>query len=140
MGETAPDLELPDCDGVMHRIHAACGQPLWIFEFAGWCPPCRQEAAGLQARADAAAARGIQTWMIVSADDGFAAPDAADCRRYRDQYGLTLPVLYDAEGAFQRTWRVPANAVNVVLDAAGVVRFNRQFASDAQVDAALDAL
>ncbi|MCA9545133.1 MAG: hypothetical protein KC613_12105, partial [Myxococcales bacterium] len=41
VGDVAADLQLPDCDGTLHSVHAECGQPLWIFEFAAWCPPCR---------------------------------------------------------------------------------------------------
>lgn len=140
VGEVAPDLELPDCEGTPHRLHATCGEPLWIFEFAGWCPPCRQFAAGLEARAQAALASGVQVWMIVSANDDFGRPDAAVCRRYREQYGLTFPVLYDAQGQFQQRLRTAQNAVNVVIDAEGVITFHRQFASDADVAAAVQGV
>lgn len=37
LGATIPDLELPDCDGNLHRVHDLCDrEAAWIFSFAPW--------------------------------------------------------------------------------------------------------
>jgi hypothetical protein len=37
IGESIPDLALPDCDGNLHRFHDQCEKPtVWIFALEGW--------------------------------------------------------------------------------------------------------
>jgi len=37
VGDITVDLELPDCDGNMHRLHNLCGRKAsWMFGMAGW--------------------------------------------------------------------------------------------------------
>lgn len=70
----------------------------------------------------------VGAFFIISANSNFGAPSAADCRRLRDRYGISVPVLYDADGAFTQELGIPDNDMSFVLDEGNVITFKRQFA------------
>ncbi|MCB9535349.1 MAG: TlpA family protein disulfide reductase [Myxococcales bacterium] len=135
-----PSLTLMDCDGTPHDLRDLCGSDAaWIFEFAAWCPPCRSFARNMNARLADYADEDLAVYLVISADANFGAPDAADCRAIREQYGLQIPVLYDPNGDFQRVFGVPDNDVHVVLDGDGTITLKEHYASEAEVYDAIDA-
>lgn len=137
IGDRIPSFSLPDCDGTLHDLQSLCGQPGFVFEFAAWCPPCRQFAREFNAFwGQFPEAAGF---VIVSATENFGPPDAASCRAIRDQYALPVPVLYDAEGRFAATFGVPQNDMAFVTGPDGTLQFKAHYSSRAQKEQALRA-
>jgi|JI10StandDraft_1071094.scaffolds.fasta_scaffold88919_3 peroxiredoxin len=137
VGDVIPSLILPDCDGTPHDLQSLCGQVGFFFEFAAWCPPCRRFASQFEDFwAEFPQAQGF---VVLSADENFAAPDADDCRRIRDQYDLPVTVLYDPEGQLARVFDVPTNDMAFVTARDGTLRFKRQYSTTEQKAAALRA-
>ncbi|TNF35692.1 MAG: redoxin domain-containing protein [Deltaproteobacteria bacterium] len=125
VGDVLADLTLYDCDGSPHRIADLCGRPASILTtFAGWCPVCRGDAA--HANADYAGFKAkspdFEWFFVITAADGANALNPAYCAAIRDDYGLTMPVLLDADGVFPGHIGVTStNAWTVALDADGVI-------------------
>lgn len=116
-GDIAPDLTLTDCDGVEHTLYDLCERrAVWLFEFADWCPPCREFAGGSANRIyDRFQGPDFGAWMVISEDAGFTGADAADCTEIRDRYGIHMPVLFDTSGALQSAFGVASNEIHIVL-------------------------
>jgi hypothetical protein len=138
----APELVLMDCDGVERSLHALCGAPAaWVFEFAGWCPPCIAFAEDHANDVHASfSPRGVEGYVVISETDSSGPPTLAYCRQVREAFGLTMPVLIDPEGLLQRQYDAPSNSYSVVMGEGNVIRWRAQYAEDllpAQLEAAL---
>jgi peroxiredoxin len=140
VGDTVPDIVLSDCDGNLHRIHASCGKALWIFEYAGWCPPCRAFASGMEAMYQSFDHEQVDAWLVIGATADFSPPDANACARIRDLNGLTMPVLYDPEGLVQAAFGIPANDVQLVIDQGSRLVLEGRRARPEDVRTALEAI
>lgn len=140
VGDVAPDFEVLDCDGNPWRLHDHCGEPLWIFEYAAWCPPCRRFMGGIQALYNEFSDTPLQAAVIISQTENFTTPDGDFCESVRARYGLELTVLYDPDGAFRDTMGVPANDVNFLFDAEGRIDYYGRYAGEAAVRRAIQAL
>lgn len=113
----APELALPDLEGVKHSLADYRGQVVLVNNWATWCPPCKAEMPTLQAYFDQHQADGF---TLVAIEAGGSNDDV---RQFVDEYGLTFPVWVDqglrALGAF-RNDSLPSS---YVIDRQGVVRY-----------------
>lgn len=104
------------------RLASYAGRPVLVNFWASWCEPCREEMPALQALADS----GVVVLTIAVADRD------ADARRFLDQAGVALPLLFDREQRISKAWGVRLLPYTVVLDrrhrvvarAQGVVDWN----------------
>lgn len=95
------------------------GKVLVLNVWGSWCPPCRQEAAGLQA-ASVATRADAQFVGINTRDASPAAPEA-----FLRAQGVTYPSIFDPSGQslLQLAGQVPPSAIpsTLVLDRQGRV-------------------
>jgi thiol-disulfide isomerase/thioredoxin len=130
-GSLIPNVTFLDCDGNEHNLQDLCGYSAgWVFEYAAWCPPCQRFAPSVNAIYERHREAGLGAFFIISETENFEAPDAEYCAATRRALGLTMPVLYDRDGAFQRALRVNANDVNVVTGRGGLIQWKAQYSSD----------
>lgn len=132
VGDVAPDLVLMDCDGVEHTLHELCeDDAVWLFEYADWCPPCRDFASRDANRVyDRFRDQGLGAYLVISEDSGFGEPDAADCAAIQERYGIHMQVLYDPGTAFEDTFAVASNEVQIVLRRGGVIAWKGHYQGD----------
>lgn len=79
-------LTLPDALGAQQPLAQWKGRPLVVNFWAPWCVPCVEEMPDLQRVRDDYRARGVE---II----GVGIDSAAKIRAFRDQHGITLPLL-----------------------------------------------
>ena len=89
-----PPFRLPLLDGGTLSSEELRGSPVVVNFFASWCVPCREEAPVLERAWRAYRDRGVR-FVGVNVQD--TTPDA---RRFVREYGITYPVVRDAEGTF----------------------------------------
>jgi peroxiredoxin len=143
-GDTIPDVTFVDCEGAEVSLHDFCDAPAtWIFEYAGWCPPCNTFAANqANALVDRFESAGVRGLFVISEDTASSPPTAEYCRAVRERYGLRMTVAIDSTGAFQRALGVPSNSYSVVLEEGATISWRAHYSEDligAQVQAVLDA-
>jgi thiol-disulfide isomerase/thioredoxin len=115
LDEAAPDFRLAGLDGVVTRLADLEGRPVVLNFWATWCGPCKEEMPLLEA-----AYRRANGSLHVLAINYREPDDLAS--GFRDEIGLTLPVLLDLSGAVGDQYGVRGLPVTYFIDAAGIVR------------------
>lgn len=91
VGDVAPDFTLPDQDGEQVALKSFRGGSLLLYFYpAAMTPGCTKEAGDFQASLDDFAAAG---WSII----GVSPDPPAKLVEFREQQGLTFPLLSDAD-------------------------------------------
>lgn len=86
-------LTLADAGGTPRRLAQWRGRTLVVNFWATWCAPCVEEMPELQRLREEYRARGVDVI-------GLGIDSAANIRQFRDDHGLTLPLLVaGAEGS-----------------------------------------
>lgn len=79
-------MTLPDAEGVPRSMRQWQGKLLVVNFWATWCPPCRREMPDFERASRNYSARGVQFV-------GFAIDHAEAVRRFRDEAGVSYPLL-----------------------------------------------
>jgi cytochrome c biogenesis protein CcmG/thiol:disulfide interchange protein DsbE len=119
-GSKAPDFQATTVDGVpvTKTLADYKGQVVLLNIWATYCIPCRTEMPSIQALHDRYGARGLKV-VAVSVDN----PGMDDeIRRFRDQYGLTFEILYDAPGRIKTDYQTTGVPETFVIGRDGVIR------------------
>ncbi|HEX3900019.1 MAG TPA: TlpA disulfide reductase family protein [Mycobacteriales bacterium] len=89
VGDSAPDLELPDVDGGMHRLSDAAGRKRVLVTWASWCG-CRHELASWQALHTELEPLGLSIFSVALDNS------AEDARPWIEAASPTYPVVVDS--------------------------------------------
>ncbi len=115
--EAAPEFEGPTLDGGDFSLADAVGDVVVLNVWGSWCPPCRQEAPGLQAVAAELADQGVQ-FVGVNTRDTETGADA-----FVEEFGITFPSVVDNDGvrllAFRETLPPSSIPSTLVVDRQG---------------------
>ena len=110
----APALELPRLDGRGEvSLSDFRGQVVVLNYWASWCEPCRAESPLLERWHGRLADRG---GTVVGVD---VLDVTSDARAFAREFGLTYPMLRDADGTTQKDFGVAAYPETIVLDRTG---------------------
>ena len=126
VGAMAPAFELATADGKsMSLDQARADGPSFVVFYRGdWCPICRKQLRGLDARRDELQARGADV-IAISVDD----PETNAA--LVDRLDLSFPVLSDAELATVRSFGVEdvpndiSKPAAFLVDADGTILFSK---------------
>lgn len=110
--EEFPSISLETFEGMLVGLR---GRPVVVNIWASWCAPCRTEMPLLQKAADAHSTDVVI--LGVASND-----DPAEARRFREEFGLTYPNVFDTTGAIRVALEVSAYPTTYVFDAEGVLR------------------
>lgn len=110
----APELLGPGLDGGTLSLSSLRGKPTLVHFWATWCGVCERQAGNISSLV-----QGGHQVLTVASDSG----DAKAVRKYLAERGLAFPVLLDPSGELARAWGVSAFPSDVVVDAAGRIRF-----------------
>ena len=117
----APDFALDVLDGEPVRLSDFRGKTVVLNFWASWCPPCRAEMPEFQALWEERGPAGPDDLVILAVD--FLPEDSvADAANFAGEFGLTFPVLFDADGSVARRYRVRGFPATFFIDRRGVVR------------------
>lgn len=112
----APDFELPDLQGNVHRLSALRGKVVFLNLWATWCPPCRMEMPSMQRLYNQMPPRDFVMLAVSQDEDG-----AASVGPFVAEMGLSFPVLLDREARVSGRYGVTGYPETFVIDRQGQV-------------------
>lgn len=115
VGRAAPAWTLPSLDGGNVALGSLRGRPVLLNFFASWCDVCAMEAPALETFAR----RYGDRFQVLGVD--WREPWSA-VRPFVARFGLTYPVLRDADGSIARAYGLTGVPETWLIDANGVAR------------------
>lgn len=116
VGKPAPNWTETTYSGSKLSLGSLRGKPVYLNFFATWCPPCNEEAPGINKLAQRYAARGLQ---VVGIDELESAKKAAEFVRL---HHLSYQAVADDNGTLQTQYSINGLPVHVFIDRSGVIR------------------
>ena len=113
----APDFELSDIDGQMHRLSDYRGQVVIVNFWATWCPPCREEMPSMQ-----------RVWGTLQKEDVvILAVDVGENEdivfTFTADYPMDFPLLLDRDSSVIQAWPVRGLPTTFVIDTQGRIAY-----------------
>lgn len=121
MGAPAPPIVGTTVTGETLALADLRGKVVLINVWATWCEPCREEMPELQALHARLSARGFLV-LGVSID---ARREAVTVRNTVSGFGLTYPVIHDADNRIGAPYKLVGYPASFLVDRQGVVRWRR---------------
>jgi peroxiredoxin len=140
-GLPAPDFDLPDLQGVRHRLSGYRGKVVLLNFWATWCPPCVEELPSLAQLHRATAGRRDVALVTVSVDE-----NAKVVREFLDRHRTVFgpfPVLIDPSKKVAKAFGTVKFPETYLVDRKGIVRYrfiNKRDWSSAAAQACIRSL
>ncbi|MFO0774483.1 MAG: TlpA disulfide reductase family protein [Nitrospiraceae bacterium] len=116
VGSPAPNFKLKDLSGETRTLEAYRGTVVMLNFWATWCGPCRVEMPSMEALYKKFSRRDFEILAVSSDTQG-----AVVTRPFRDEMGLTFPILHDADFRVGLMYGVRTLPVTVLVDRQGVI-------------------
>ncbi len=116
IGAQAPDFALRDLRGNEIRLSEYRGRTRLLTFWATWCGPCRVEMPTFEDRYQE-----LKGDNFIVLGVNYDEP-VEDVRAFRDELGLSFPLLLDPGGSVQRLYRIRGYPSSIFVDPQGVVR------------------
>jgi thiol-disulfide isomerase/thioredoxin len=115
LNSLAPDFVLSDTNGNTYKLSELRGNPVLLNFWATWCGPCLGEMPAIQSLAEQ------HPDLIVLAINGDG-ESYEDISNYQEEYGLTFPLLIDANEEVSDAYEIDAFPTTFFVDREGVIR------------------
>lgn len=109
----APDFELPDMDGALHKLSDFRGKVVVLNFWATWCPPCRYEMPAMQRAWEQVRDEDI---VFLAVDVG---EDADTVFMFLADYPVDFPLLLDQDAAVIEAYPVTGLPTTYIIDPQG---------------------
>lgn len=142
-GEVFADFALEDCDGNPVAFGDVLGgAELVLFNVgAGWCQPCIAETAQLEERIHEPYCHdGLRIVQILFQDGQGLPATKFFCKQWREEHGLTFPVLVDPLFTMETYFNLGQTPLNLLIDRDGVIRYRSVGEEPANLPIIIDQL
>jgi cytochrome c-type biogenesis protein len=133
VGQIAPHFTTTTDAGESFTLAEQRGKVVLLNFWATWCGPCRVEMPEFQAAYSAYAAQGLAVIGVNNAET------LEQIRSFREEFGLSFPLLLDEDAMIQEQYAVLNYPSTVVIDREGVIVAQHYGALTAEQIAALVA-
>ncbi|MBT3313029.1 MAG: redoxin domain-containing protein, partial [Anaerolineae bacterium] len=116
-GFLAPDFTLETLEGESVTLSDLRGKVVLLNFWATWCPPCRAEMPAFQ---EAYIDYEDKDFVIVAVNATLQ-DNPNDIRDFITEFGLSFPILLDAEGEANRLYQVQSLPTSFFIDKEGVI-------------------
>jgi len=116
----APEFNLKDPRGEMHRLEDYRGNVLLVNFWASWCPPCIKEMPGLQQLQAKLADRPFAILAVNVGEKRY------DVWKFTKLVDFTLPTPLDTQSRVFKDWGAEVLPTSFLLDTNGQIRYRVQ--------------
>lgn len=116
IGSKAPDFELYDLEGNIHKLSDYEGTPVLLNFWATWCGPCRGEMPHLE-EVYAEWKEKDLTFFAVNVGES-----STDVTAFLDYYGFNMQVLLDSARTVSRKYGVSGIPTTYFIDEDGIIQ------------------
>ena len=113
----APDFQLQDMDGKLHRLSDYRGKPVIINFWTTWCPPCREEIPSMNRAWQQLEQEEIAMLAINMGED------EETIFIFSADYPADFPILMDRDGKVIEEWPVKGLPTTYVIAPDGRIAF-----------------
>jgi peroxiredoxin len=117
IGAAAPDFQLWDLSGNPVTLSSQRGKVVFINFWATWCGPCRVEMPAMETLYREFGRREFEILAVSTDQQG-----AAVTRPFRDEMGLTFPILHDSDFRVGVAYGARTLPMTFLVDRRGIVR------------------
>jgi peroxiredoxin Q/BCP len=130
-GDPAPDFELPDADGKVHRLSDLRGRKVVVYFYpAALTPGCTKQACGFR--------DSIASWRDAGYEVLGVSPDKPEkLARFREAEGLNFPLLSDPSRSVLEAWGAYGEKQMYGKTVTGVIRSTFVVAEDGTIERAM---
>lgn len=115
VGDKAPDFELVDLDGTVHRLSDYKGEGVFLNFWGTWCPPCKKEMPYIEDQHKAFSDRGVHVLSVNNAESNLKVDT------FRQQYGLSFPIMIDKTKDVKELYNVVPLPTTFLIDEEGKI-------------------
>lgn len=135
VGDKAPDFELVDTEGNVHRLSDFKGQGVFLNFWGTWCPPCKKEMPYIEDQYKAFSEKGVHVLSVNIAESKLKVDS------FRDQYGLTFPVVIDKTRDVRDLYNVVPLPTTFLIDKDGkIVKIIKQEMSEEEIISLMESI
>jgi peroxiredoxin len=118
-GNIAPEFELKTLDGESVKLSDFRGKKVIVNMWATWCPPCKAEMPDMQKFYDKNKDEDV---AILAVNMTTSEKSVDDVSKFLDEYGITFPVVLDADNKVAMTYQSFALPTSYIIDSKGIVQ------------------
>ncbi len=127
VGDIAPDFELPDQDGTLHRLSAIKGQTVFIYFYPkDDTPGCTVEACSFRDNLGRLTSKGVQVL-------GISTDSVKSHKKFEQKFQLPFPLLSDSEKKVVQDYQVWAEKKFMGKPYMGILRTSFLIDSDGKI-------
>ncbi len=135
VGSEAPDFELVDLNGDMHRLSDYKGQGVLLNFWGTWCEPCKREFPAIERQYKSFESQGVHVLAVNIAQSEF------EVKNYVKSMNMTFPVAIDPTKSVMEAYNVTNLPATILVNAEGQIeKIVTGEMSEAQIAAHMEAI
>ena len=111
----APDFELTDLEGNVHRLSDYLGQGVVLNFWGTWCEPCKREFPAIERQYKSFEEQGVHVLAVNIAQSNL------EVKNYVKNMGMTFPVAIDKTKSVMNAYNVTVLPATILINADGKI-------------------
>lgn len=115
VGDEAPDFELIDLDGNVHRLSDYRGEGVFLNFWGTWCPPCKEEMPYMENVHQEMGGDGVHILAVNIKES------TLKVQNFSDEYGLTFPIALDKTETVKERYNFKPLPTTFIINKDGII-------------------